>query len=186
MSRDGGITRRDCLVVLGIAGPGVLLTDTDWVPNYRQRLLALADPIARRFGKYTAYRLSAAEYVGTIEYSGPTVDLGAVDYQPNPIAAAKFHPETGDIDDSSWRRVDEANPRWQWHVHAWEDGERAELFSHYEYRPDPWPIADETREDMTQRLEDHYRPNKTDSYPDDEAVYFRGKACDRIEERVQS
>ena len=175
------VTRRGALLVVGLAGVAAL-TQSD---RSRQRLLAELNPVANRYGKYTAYQLWEEEFVGTVEHGEDAVDLGDAGYQVNHLSAVKFHPSTGEVDDSSWRRVDPDNRRWQWHVHAWEHASgTAELFSHYEYRPDPFPLPGEDISAMRQRLHDHYYPKWSTHYSDDEANYFLGRACARVTERV--
>lgn len=156
------------------------MTNADRVPGLRHRLLLKSDPIARRYGKYTAYQLHIDEFIGKVEHDSSALDLRPFDYEYNPMSAAKYHPDTEELDDHSWRRIDPDNPRWQWHVHTWEDASQAEIFSHYEYRPDLVLIGDESISDMNQRLRDHYRPKWDTSHDADEANYFLGVACPRL------
>lgn len=180
--RDLGVSRREFLSVLGAtAFSGVSLWSSDG-PGIRQYLLSKTDPLARRFGAYTAYQLHPEEFVGRMPHDRPSFELWEQGYEPNPLSAAKYHPATRAIDDSSWRRVDEENHRWQWHVHVWAADDEVELFSHYEYRPDPRLLDGESRGDMHQRLRDHLYPNWDINHDSDEANYFLGKACPRIEE----
>lgn len=153
--------------------------------------LARLDPLARTAGFYTAYQLSDAEFVGTVPYAipgplwwfpekggyeAPTTVAGV------PLSAAKYHPETGELHTKTYRKVDPDNPRAQWHVHLWESfGESIEeahyeVFSHYELRPDPWPVADETWRECIQRLREHYRPGES---------YVEGYACEAVTELVR-
>jgi len=39
-----------------------------------------------------------------------------------------------------------------------------EVFSHYEFRPDPTTVGDEDVVEMKQRLKTHYRPEWGDEY----------------------
>ena len=182
MTSDRGTTRRELLGTTAV-GVGVLLG----LPQFsaRQRLLAATDRIANQFGWYTAYRLSSQEYIGVTQ-GAPASLLDDTEYEPQPIAAVKYHPDTGDIDDGSWRLVDPEHPRWQWHVHLWEVGSsRTEIYSHYEFRPDPYPIAGESIATMRQRLHDHYHPKWDDRHPPDEATYFLGNASDSLLEALR-
>lgn len=185
MSPGRGISRREFVTVSGLAGVGIVLPGQEYFPRPLQLILAKSDPIARQFGKYTAYQLSWDEFIGTGEPDTEENEFRHRGYEPNPLAAAKYHPETNDLHDRSWRRIDDDHPRWQWHVHTWEDAEQIEVFSHYEYRPDPWLVGDESHSEMIQRLEDHYNPKKDDSYPDDKANYHLGAACPRIRAYVK-
>lgn len=181
MGDDSPLSRRDALDLGSITVLSVLISRLPWDAGYRQQLLAELDPIARHLGTYTAYTLSRLEYVGIVEHGGERLDLREEGYGRNPLSAAKFHPDTGELDDSSWRRVDRSNERWQWHVHAWERrGGRAEVFSHYEYRPDFTLLGGESPAEMRARLRDHYDPKWNTEYDDQEANYFVGCACDRV------
>ncbi len=184
MSSDREVSRRGLLAALGLTGASVVVVDPNRVPGLRQRLLSGLDPVARRLGTYTAYRLDDAEFVGTVRHEEESFDLRDLGYSHNPLSAAKYHPETNELDDSSWRRVDPDNPRWQWHVHTWEDDTEVEAFSHYEYRPDPRLLSDESPSDMTQRLRDHYDPKWDIYYGPDEANYFLGDACPELRTAV--
>lgn len=138
--------------------------------------LVAIDPLVRRFGLYTSYKISKDEYVGQIASDSPRNDLEAIGYEPSPtvggvpLQAAKTHHETGDVHDLSLRKVDPENERMQYHVHVWDD----EVYSHHEYRPDFQRVADESHTDRIERLKTHYRPE----WDTDE--YTRGKACDEL------
>ena len=161
-------------------------------------LLKKLDPIARKIGLYTSYTLDEAEYIGKAEINTSNVfedvenlrppfvmehdlyrslEVGGYEQPPTfmgiPLAAAKEHPETGRVHDVSLRKVDEDNPRMQYHIHYWierkGDGAEAKLYSHYEFRPDFARVGDETTGEMINRLRTHYRP----VYGDD---YVQGKA----------
>lgn len=185
MSPDREISRRDLLAALGLAGASAVVVDPNRFSGLRQRLLSTSDPVARRLGTYTAYRLDRAEFVGTLQRDRGTFDLRDLGYEHNPLSAAKYHPETDELDDSSWRRVDPDDPRWQWHVHLWENDVEVEAFSHYEYRPDPRLLSGESPSDMTQRLRDHYNPKWDTDYDADEANYFLGDACGELRAVVE-
>ena len=180
MGKDRPMSRRDVLCVSGIAGLALLARARPTGGPYRQRLLAALDPFARRHGKYTAYELPTDEFIGDLPRTEESVDLSEHGYESHALSAAKFHPVTGALDDSSWRRVDPDNPRWQWHVHVWHRDDRAELFSHYEYRPDLRVLWGESWSDFTQRLHDHYYPKWDTNHGAEEATYFLGKSCPRI------
>ena len=145
------------------------------------------DPIARKIGFYTSYTLDEAEYIGDGKlaivrqlreggYETPPTFAGI------PLAAAKEHPETGRVHDVSLRKVDEDNPRMQYHIHYWiertGDEAEVEIYSHYEFRPDFKPVGEETTGEMIERLRTHYRP----VYGDD---YVQGKADESVRELVE-
>jgi len=140
------------------------------------------NPVAKRFGYYTAYEISLKEYVGTI--SDPwqaKAELEQRGYESPPtvmgieLTAAKIHPQTGNPHDVTLRRIDPDNRRWQWHIHMWlRDGgtvsvDHVIVFSHYEMRPDFKRIDGEDTAEMLGRLQIHYRPE----YGTD---YYQGKA----------
>ena len=144
-----------------------------------KKLLVKADPIARRFGFYTAYEIPEKEYVGSAWFP-----LGVHDVRKyllnngyeelKLLEAAKFHPKTGDVHTYSARKVDSEIPRWQYHAHVWNrDGDNIEVFSHYELRPDLRRINGESWNQMYDRLREHYRPDWGETY-------IRGKACDDV------
>lgn len=175
-------TRRKLLSMAGLFTLGVFTTTRPNIENSRQWLLKQSDPLARRYGRYTGYRLSTREYLGSVDAT--ELDLRDIGYDRHNLAAIKYHPETERPDDGSWRRVDGDNPRWQWHVHLWDEESTVEVFSHYEFRPDPWPLTDESIADMHQRLRDHYNPKWDTSYDEDEANYFLGESCDNLREVI--
>lgn len=186
MGQKGPISRRGYLSVFSAIGVGAILGKLD-LSDHRSVLLPRLDGLANDHGKYTAYQLRDEEFVGRVTPHDGEFDLKARSYVPNPLAAAKYHPETEAVDDGSWRRIDEDHPRWQWHVHIWErETGDIELFSHYEYRPDPRLIGDESVSDMTQRLRDHYNPNWDIHHDDEDANYFLGVACPRIRQLVDN
>lgn len=173
------------LAGVGVVSLGWVAQGSNWAPMRRQSVLARIDPIARQFGKYTAYRLSSEEFVGYHPRDGVLDSLRSLGYEMNLLSAAKYHPETGDLDEWSIRRVDPDHPRWQWHVHVWErSNDRAEVFSHYEYRPDPIPIDGEGMADMQDRLREHYNPTWDRNASDEEATYFLGEACNRVIDQI--
>ena len=151
-----------------------------------QEFLTRVDSIARRFGFYTAYELPREEYMGTVQ----TIDDHGhgylryaletqMGYEPSPrlfgvpLEAAKTHPETGEVHDYSFRKVDSESPRWQWHIHIYENGAESEIFSHYEMRPDFCLIDGETLSEAKHRLRTHLSPEwGTD--------YLKGVACEEI------
>ena len=147
-------------------------------------LLKRLDPIARRFGGYTAYTLSEKERVGTIKTNAVSA-LREIGYEWPPrfagirLEAAKMHPETGEVHQASFRKVDPNNERKQYHVHLWDVFSIAPtpVYVHREYRPDFKRVADESYSEMYDRLRTHYRPE----YGVD---YERGVMCDDLEALV--
>ncbi len=145
------------------------------------------DPIARKIGLYTSYELDEEEYVGTVHIDD-AIDVLQTEYETPPtfmgipLAAAKEHPETGEVHDVSLRKVDEDNPRMQYHIHYWVQGGdeyQAELYSHYEFRPDFKPVGDETTGEMINRLRTHYRPDYSNG------EYIQGKADPMVRRLVE-
>ena len=143
------------------------------------------DPIARKIGFYTSYTLDEAEHIGDGKpaivrqlreggYESPPTFAGI------PLAAAKEHPETGQVHDYTFRKVDTEKPRMQYHVHLWykQSAKDVEIYSHYEFRPDFKPVGEETTGEMIERLRTHYRP----VYGDD---YVQGKADESVRELVE-
>jgi len=129
------------------------------IGKFRRVAFPILDPYTRKYlDKYLAYTLSEDEYIGEIDESGLTKLKKA--YHTNNLSAAKFHPESGNVDDGSFRKVDPESPRWQYHIHIFGN----EVFSHYEYRPDFRTIADETHRERVNRLQEHYRPTRGESY----------------------
>jgi len=131
-------------------------------------LRRLLNPVANRLGFYTAYTLDRRERVGTLPVS--PLEWSAYGYTTNPsllgvpLSAAKIHPETNKTHDISLRKVDPQNKRKQWHIHVFKQGTKMEVFSHYEFRPDPTTVGDEDIVEMKQRLKTHYRPEWGDEY----------------------
>jgi hypothetical protein len=131
--------------------------------TWRRRLLPVLDRVLGSVGLYAAYELHPEEFVGAIRLPRG-VDavreyLLERGYERSRLAALKHHPETAATEDASLRRVDPDRPRRQWHVHLFARGDGVvELFSHYEYRPDPRPLADESARQCLERLREHYRP----------------------------
>lgn len=138
--------------------------------------MARTDPVARRFGLYTAYPLPPTEFVGskTAESSEQFLRerLRASGYHHQWLAATKSHPETGDMQDIGCRKVPGSHPdidtrltrNWapnqcQFHVHLWHYGGRVEVFSHYELRPDFFSPTFNR-----ERLREHYRPTWGETY----------------------
>jgi len=144
------------------------------MPTPWTELRALADPIARQFGYYTAYPLHVDEYLGTFDLSDVIAFLRNNGYSPQRLSAAKRHPETNQLHDASFRRVPSEHPagargtriadlfepeQCQYHVHAFERENGVEFFSHYEARPDFFqPNVSLTR------LRTHYRPDWGETY----------------------
>lgn len=183
--RGNAISRRQALAGIGVIGFGWLAQGSNWAPLRRQELLARIDPIARQFNKYTAYELAIDEFVGYLPEGKFQDELRDHAYEINMLSAAKFHPESGFVDDWSLRRVDSEQPQWQWHIHLWERaGGSMEVFSHYELRPDPRPLEGENIPDMRDRIREHYNPTWDTNAPDAEATYFLGDMCDVVADVV--
>jgi len=119
----------------------------------RQTIGGVADAVLPgRF--YAVFRLKSPEFVGTLDLD--VADLPARfeehAYSYCPVAAKKLHPETGQPDDGSYRRIDPVNSAKQWHVHVFDRPDGVEVFSHYELRPEPWRPLD------LRRPVEHYWP----------------------------
>ena len=129
---------------------------------------------------YAAYSLDRTECVGTVtDATADDVrsDLRREGYEPSGLLAAlKLHPETGQPDAGSLRRVDPEHPRWHWHVHLFAVDGDVEFYSHYEFRPDLGRIEGETHSERVQRLREHHRPTWGHRLRD-ETTYVLG-ACD--------
>jgi len=143
----------------------------------------------RTLGKYAAYQLHEREYVGTIDHVDLLEDvvdlLEERGYERNGLSALKYHPETGEPDDGSFRKVDPDAPRWQWHVHLFETEHGVEIYSHNEYRPDLRPIAGESIPEAIARCREHYHPTWDIRVDDpEEATYFLGAACEDVSDLV--
>ena len=151
-----------------------------YVPSpWRRRLLPALDRLLGAVGLYAAYELHPGESVGTVRPSGGVDDVRAHllerGYERSRLAALKYHPGTGAREAGSLRRVDPDHPRRQWHVHLFvRDGGAVELFSHYEYRPDPRPLAGESVRECVERLREHYRPTWGTAWTD-ETTYAVGR-----------
>lgn len=177
----------------------------------RVAILPTVDRLAQPVGQYTAYELHALEYVGTVDEIAVAEGVGTLleeyGYEFCGLAALKYYPDTTVPDDGSYRKVDPDNPRWQWHVHLFENDAVVEIYSHYEYRPDLVALEGEdsdgfaarvylasmaragvvswgearSRDDALDRLIEHYRPT-WDVHADDpdDATYFLGEACDDV------
>lgn len=132
------------------------------------RLRLAVDPLVRP-ALYTAYRIGLDEYVDAYP-DGTTLadvreDLRGRGYEPQYLSAAKYLSD-GQPHDLSYRRVPETHPDaadetpladWrpeqaQYHVHVFRSPDSGPLvFSHYELKPDLWPLD-------PMRLRLHYRP----------------------------
>lgn len=155
----------------------------------RQHALPIVDDLLEPLGLYAAYELGEREFVGDV-----WLPLGAYDaeqyllengYEPSTLAALKYHPETGEPDDASLRRVDPESPRWQWHVHLFEQGSGfVNIFSHYELRPDLGAVDDETLAERYERLREHYRPTWGMEQRDD-VTYILGAACPVVDDLLE-
>ena len=146
-------------------------------------LLVRLDPYLRKVNLYSAYTLSEDEFIGNAKTVTDdyyiVYELKERGYEElSLLEAAKKHPETGEVHHDSFRRVDPESPRWQWHIHLWgTDGAYAEVYSHYELRPDFRLIGDESVSEAIERLRTHYRPNHGEEY-------LRGVACDDVKALV--
>lgn len=139
--------------------------------SVREGLLPTVDSTLRKFGLYAAYRLDSNEYITTTE---TPLSLDEIGYEPNYLSALKYHPETRDSDNGSYRKVPDSHPyidaritedwdpvQCQYHVHVFETDEPdvVEVYSHYEVRPDIFsPQID------IGRLREHYRPERGETY----------------------
>ena len=118
---------------------------------------------------YAAYTLSQEEFIAHLpDTQGGMETVESFLFQEGfrrvkVLAALKYHPDTGDPDNGSWRVVDDENPRHQYHIHVFEVSDGIDVFCHYEYRPDLKPVANESVTDMVDRLKDHYKP-ESDEY----------------------
>ena len=144
------------------------------------RLALALNPLAKRLGFYTAYKITTKEFIGLAEWPNLDCRLRSLGYirPPTvaciPLSAAKTHPVTGSIHDLTLRKVDPNDNRRQYHVHAFRMDSMAAIASHYELRPDLCKLAGETHEQRKQRLATHYRPVWGSDY-------IRGSRCDRID-----
>lgn len=109
---------------------------------------------------YAQYRLDQEEFVGRIDTDLEDVEayLEGEGYEYQVLAARKLHPEREEADHGSYRCIDPSDGAKQWHVHLWETPDGVELFSHYEYRPEPWGPWDRNR------VPEHYRAEWGSTY----------------------
>lgn len=156
-------------------------------------LLKAIDPIVRKVGLYTSYELHESEFVGEVPYAIPGIQYylpeNGYEKPPTflgvPLQAAKLHPETGDVHDWSYRKVDPENNRKQYHIHGWEHNIKDptekyhEIASHWEYRPDVCRVAGETIGEAIERLRTHFKPDWGTS------EYQQGKMDDSLRELVK-
>lgn len=130
----------------------------------RVGLLPLVDQALAGHSPYTAYTLDESEHVMTQweedGVQGARDLLWRLGYSYNVMGAAKYHWETGRVDDGSYRLIDEDNPDWQWHVHIFHLGEGVvDYASHYELRWEPWAPTWNVG-----RSREHYRPTYGQTY----------------------
>lgn len=163
----------------------------------RQKLYPHADSVLRAISDdtlYAAYELDESERVGEVPHYGAgdfanhltTPQSGYED--SGLLSALKYSPNTDKLitDDYSIRKIDPVNPTWQWHVHLFQIGHRVMVYSHYEKRPDPEPIADEiTMASAVERLKCHYKPYKYGAR-DKINYYRRGTTCALVAETINS
>lgn len=177
-----GPSRRRFMLTLGFAGFGSVIPRVSRDSTIRQQILSLLDPVVEEYGHYSAYELNQAEFIGSINRPHDEIDLRDQGYHPHHLAAAKYHPVTGELDESSWRKIDPDAQRWQWHIHLWKgDAETTQVSSHYEYRPDMRLIDNETVPEMRERIQNHYEPKWNITHGAEDANYFLGKTCGSIE-----
>lgn len=157
---------------------------------------AAADPLARRFGQYSAYPLSHDEYIGAMDPQFTTRDarhyLERNAYEPQYLSAAKALPGSSwpyspdELHELSYRRVPTRHPpealgtrleaeftpgETQYHCHVFSIDDSGPLFfSHLEPRPDLFKPSFDPH-----RLTVHYRPTyDRPQIPKDEWTYLRG------------
>lgn len=109
---------------------------------------------------YAQYRLDDAEFVGRLDgdLNDAEAALEEARYTYQFFAAKKIHPDRDAADDGSYRCLNPDDPARQWHVHLWETDSGVEVFSHYEYKPEPWgPWEGE-------RVAEHYRAEYGETY----------------------
>lgn len=75
-----------------------------------------------------------------------------------PFAPVAIHPETDDVADHSFRRIDDENPRWHWEIYVFEIEGAADLYARYKFRPDLSPIGGETIKEHRERVNGAYHP----------------------------
>ncbi|UBF23482.1 hypothetical protein HRTV-28_gp44 [Halorubrum tailed virus 28] len=158
-------------------------------PETRQRL----DPLLRRLTGdrlYYAYSLSRAERIGVAPAGGVVRTLREAGYEtpprlgPIPLEAAKTRPGDDRVHDYSLRRVDPDHPTRQFHVHAWSVADGVELWSHYEYRPDLRPVADESWGEAYARAREHLSPSWGPEWGDG-TTYVPGRADETVRDLVR-
>ena len=160
-------------------------------PKTRQQL----DPHLRRASDgrlYYAYSLRDAERIGTAPH--PTdvfATLRNAGYEtpptlgPIPLEAAKTRRGVDErVHDYSLRRVDPDHPTRQFHVHGWRVDDGVELFSHYEYRPEIYPVADESWPEAYDRAREHLSPSWGAEWGDG-TTYVLGRADDVVRDLVK-
>jgi len=168
-------------------------------PSFQTRLKGLLDRYTPE-SLYTAYELGSEEYVGTVEKPPEQfqLDLHIAGYGLLPkiwgiiLAAAKRHPESGDLHSLTRRKIpsdgdtiqhveaetvdtglEQYDPeQLQYHVHVFRGGD---VFSHLELRSDPYPVAGETWSEAIGRLMIHYRPKY-------DATYLEGASEPKLEQ----
>lgn len=151
------------------------------MPHSDPALRAALDPLFRKVGLYAAYTVNKSEYIGTtsddiityFEQSSDWVDPPSIFGVP--LEAAKYHWDSGNVHDHSFKRVKPGNAYRQWHVHLWETAHGVDIASHAEYRANPKPIGNESWHDVYHRLRTHYRPGMT---------YIRGAAPEDLLQRI--
>ena len=108
---------------------------------------------------YLAYTIRAEEHIGSDSDARGYLEASD-NWQTVPtilgisLEAAKYHWDTGEVHTWSYKRVDPDNPRKQWHVHAWRNGDIA---CHHEYRARMQRVGGESPRGMIDRLRMHYR-----------------------------
>jgi hypothetical protein len=139
------------------------------------------NPLANRFGFYTAYQLSTKEFIGIAKWDGLATRLEEIGYEPPPrigcipLSAAKTHPVTGATHNLTMRKLDPQDNTRQYHVHAFRMDTVAAIASHYELRPDLMRLPEESSQERKERLETHYRPIWGEDY-------LRGEKCEDIQQ----
>lgn len=131
----------------------------------RQTLYPIVDRLLNPSGGYASYKLAKGEFIGTLSAGRAKPHLKAQGYQPvRLLSALKYHPETGEKDVGSLRKVDPNRERWQYHIHLFRSAGQVEVYSHHEYRPDLRRVGDETHEERVERLREHYNPTLGETY----------------------
>lgn len=154
----------------------------------RTFLGALATPPAvagvENVVRVTSQRLPGVEHVGTFDGDASALRdwLREHGYAEYDLRATKFHPDTGETDGGSFRKVAEEHPaglrgpladvsphRCQYHVHIF----GRQVFCHYEYRSDIDVLDGETASDAIDRLATHVSPHRG-AANDTQATYIMG------------